>query len=133
MVHCGSTCWGNKQVTLLVNETCFTAYAIYEASDPVALSAVAVVNLEIFNLTKDESERPFTSFVLPADVDVGNARVRRLTAPGVEKADSITWAKQHISAGGTIAGTRSTERLVGSVRTVVVGAGEAVLVSFVDF
>lgn len=117
----------------MVNETHFTAYAIYEASEPVVLSAIAVVNLEIFNSTMEESERPFISFVLPAEVDVRNARVRRLTAPGVEKAEDITWAKQYISAGGTIVGTRSTERLVGSGRTVEVGAGEAVLVSFVDF
>ncbi|CAG8957767.1 hypothetical protein HYFRA_00000105 [Hymenoscyphus fraxineus] len=123
---------GNKQVALLVNETRFTAYAIYEAS-PAKLSAIAVINLEIFNTTMKQEDRPITDFVLPSDVDVSNARVRRLTAPGVEKADNITWAAQHISSGGTIAGTRKTEKLVGGGRTVEVGAGEAVLVSFVDF
>lgn len=122
---------GAKQIVTLANETTFTAYAIYDAANGSAaarLESVAVVNLEMFNATQDAGSRPYVAVQLPLDGEVvAGAQVRRLTAPGVDVKDGITFAGQYVDSNGQIVGTLETESL--SNDTVLVGAGEAVLVS----
>lgn len=118
---------GYKQVMVLANETSFTAYGIYDATRNGALESVVLLNLEVFNSTQSAADRGVTQVHLSGNYP--NAKVQRLTSPGVEIADNITFAGQSVSdENGTILGTRVTE----SVRnnTVTVAAGEAVLVTF---
>ncbi|PQE19985.1 beta-glucuronidase protein [Rutstroemia sp. NJR-2017a BVV2] len=115
---------GEKQVAVLVNETAFTAYGIY-GSD--GLSGLAVVNLRMWNSTQEAGKRPYTAVKVPGGVG-GNATVRRLTAPGVEIAGNVTWAGRSVDADGFLTGTEVVEK-IGDGNTVLVGAGEAVLIT----
>ncbi|KAF2118086.1 glycoside hydrolase superfamily [Lophiotrema nucula] len=116
---------GNKQVVGLVNTTSLTAYGIYSTSK---LESVAVVNLEEFNATMSVSRRNRTVFRLPSSAgDWSKATVRRLTAPGVDTKENITFAGQHVDASGRIVGTEKTEGVLED--KVSVTAGEAVLIS----
>ncbi|KAH8801732.1 hypothetical protein F5884DRAFT_889825 [Xylogone sp. PMI_703] len=119
---------GNKQVSILVNETSFTAYGIYDASSHHSksrLNSIALVNLEMWNSTQLAAKRPYTAVHLPKQFS--KAQVRRLTSPGVEIAEGTTFAGQHIDENAKIVGKQVIERV--EDRTVLVGAGEAVLVS----
>lgn len=126
---------GNKQVEILVNKTTLTAYAIYDASgkgeydrESAKLESVVVVNMDMWNSTQEASQRPYTSIQLPSTgVDWSKARVQRLTAPGVEVGDGITFAGQSVDLSGHIVGPKEMEKVDGS--EVLVGAAEAVLVS----
>lgn len=120
---------GNKQVDILINSTYFTAYAIYEASEKESrLSSIAAVNLNMWNSTQPAVERPYTEVELPDWLDCSMAKVRRLTAPGVEISTNITWAGQYVENDGRIVGQEVVETVQDG--KVLVGAGEAVLVSF---
>lgn len=137
---------GNKQVSILVNETSFTAYGVYDAEIGVGalgkkgqgqgqgkLGSVVLVNLAMWNSTMAGS-RPYTEVQLGGLAglnknDVACAKVKRLTSPGVEIADNITFAGQYVASDGSIVGNQVTEKL-SSKGTVLVGAGEAVLVTF---
>lgn len=120
---------GNKQVDILVNSTYFTVYAIYEASErEQRLDSIAVVNLNMWNSTEPAAERPYNAVELPEWLDCSRAKVRRLTAPGVEIATNITWAGQYVESDGNIVGREVTEDVQDG--KVLVGAGEAVLISF---
>ncbi|PQE20862.1 beta-glucuronidase protein [Rutstroemia sp. NJR-2017a BBW] len=119
---------GEKQVAVLINETAFTGYGIYEAGDG-RLSGLAVVNLRMWNSTQKAEERPYTAVqVKVPDEKLGNATVRRLTAPGVEIAGNVTWAGRSVDAEGFLTGTEVVEK-IGHGNTVLVGAGEAVLIT----
>jgi hypothetical protein len=133
---------GNKQVAILVNETSLTAYGIYDAGSTIVdrlgrvisregkLESVVIVNLAMWNSTQT-GERP-TAEVQLAQFGMGNsggAYVRRLTSPGVEIAENITWAGQYIAGNGSIVGKQVVEKL-GSGGSVLVGASEAVLITF---
>lgn len=112
---------GNKQTEVLVNETNFSAYAVYDKGD---LQSIVAVNLNMWNSTFDPVERPYTALKLPRGWD--KADVLRLTNPGVDIADNITFAGQHVDAKGRIAGKKKYEQT--KQGEVLVGAGEAVLV-----
>jgi hypothetical protein len=128
---------GNKQVSILVNETSFTAYGIYDAGSGGGgrfagqgskLQSIVVVNLGMWNSTQ-EGSRPYTEVRLPIDRKAAEcATVKRLTAPGVEVQTGITLAGQSVGTDGSIVGREVVERL-GSGGTVLVGASEAVLIT----
>ncbi|KAF3762129.1 family 79 glycoside hydrolase [Cryphonectria parasitica EP155] len=115
---------GNKQVAVLANETSFTAYAVYDANS-TALQSVVIANLDIFNSTMPAEDRSYITVQLPTEFEGG--AVRRLTNPGVDTAENITFAGQWIGDDGSVLGSEVVEPLENS--TVSVGAGEAVLVS----
>ncbi|KAF2654331.1 glycoside hydrolase family 79 protein [Lophiostoma macrostomum CBS 122681] len=74
------------------------------------------------------TERANTTFTLPASLGNWNtAKVRRLTAPGVDVSTGITLAGQSIDESGKIVGQESVESVIDN--EVLVGAGEAVLVT----
>jgi hypothetical protein len=119
---------GGKQVAVLINETAFTAYGIYDAGDG-RLSGLAVVNLRMWNSTQKAEERPYTAVeVKVPGEELGNATVRRLTAPGVEIAGNVTWAGRSVDADGFLTGREMVEKM-GDGNMVLVGAGEAVLIT----
>lgn len=132
---------GNKQVSILVNETSLTAYGIYNVGAAVAnkgkgqakLESLVVVNLALWNSTMTGS-RPYTEVQLGGTSgltrsEIDCAKVKRLTSPGVEIAENITFAGQHVAGDGSIVGKEVTEKL-SNKGSVLVGAGEAVLVTF---
>lgn len=112
---------GNKQTEVLVNETNFGAYAVYNSGD---LESIIAVNLNMWNSTFDAVQRPYTALVLPDHW--GNAKVSRLTSPGVDIADNITFAGQYVDTNGRIVGKKTQDNVVAG--KVLVGAGEAVLI-----
>ncbi|KAF2239937.1 glycoside hydrolase family 79 protein [Viridothelium virens] len=124
---------GNKQVDILVNGTSFTAYAIYDAAnatdgstvDASQLDSIVLVNLNMFNSTQPASERPYITVTLPDAAS--DAEVRRLTAPGVEVKDGISWAGRNLTQDGFIVGQEIVERVANG--QVSIGAGEALLIS----
>jgi hypothetical protein len=117
---------GNKQVSVLINETSFTAYGIYDSARGGELSSVVLLNLEVFNSTSPASERPYVTVELGNDCS--RATVQRLTSPGVEIASNITFAGQSVSnADGSIIGRKSLEIVKNN--KISVGAGEAVLIT----
>jgi hypothetical protein len=112
---------GHKQTEVLINETNFSAYAIYNRGD---LQSIVAVNVNMWNSTFDPVERPYTALELPQGWD--DADVLRLTNPGVDIADNITFAGQSVDANGRIVGEKEYGKVEGG--KVLVGAGEAVLV-----
>jgi hypothetical protein len=112
---------GNRQTEVLVNETNFGAYAIYTSG---VVDTIVAVNLNMWNSTFDPVKRPYTSLKLPKKW--ADSKVSRLTNPGVDITNNITFAGQYVDKNGKIVGKRTTERLVAG--SVLVGAGEAVLV-----
>ena len=123
---------GNKQVDILVNETSFTAYAIYDAVNTTdesignasQLDSIVLVNLNMFNSTQPATERPYIAVTLPTVAS--NAEVRRLTAPGVEAKDGISWAGKNVTQDGYIVGQEVVEGVENG--QVSIGAGEALLI-----
>lgn len=114
---------GNKQVEVLINETSFTAYAVYEGRE--TLKSVVLVNLAMWNSTQPAFQRPFTAVKLPSSLSTGV--VSRFTSPGVEIAGNISFAGQMVDATGNIVGRRATEKV--HKGRVLIGAGEALLIS----
>ena len=113
---------GHKEVTILTNTTHLTSYGIYTFG---TLTAVAVVNLEIWNST-EAGTRPGVSVVVKG-ATTGSV-VRRLTAPGVEVKTGMTWAGQAVDSNGKITGAEVTESL-NIDGSVLVSASEAVLIT----
>lgn len=113
---------GDKQTEVLVNETNFGAYAVYNKGKP---ESIVAVNLNMWNSTMDTAQRPYTALSLPRTWN--KARVSRLTNPGVDTADNITFAGQYVNGEGRIVGKKSYDKIVDG--TVYVAAGEAVLIS----
>lgn len=145
---------GNKQVQVLLNETSLTAYAVFDAGSngSTALSAqstaarqptltsLVVLNLNIYNSTFT-TPRPYTNFDFTLPTRAGNVssassdiQVHRLTAPGIEVANNVTFAGQHVdNNSGEITGEKIVEEvedLGDSKIRVKVGDGEAVLITF---
>ena len=112
---------GNKQTEVLVNETNFGAYAVYSSG---VLESITAISLNLWNSTFDPIKRPYTALVLPKQWE--NATVSRLTSPGVDSADNITFAGQHVDSNAKIVGKKTLENVVAG--KVLVGAGEAVLI-----
>ncbi|KAF7617386.1 hypothetical protein AFLA_005427 [Aspergillus flavus NRRL3357] len=112
---------GNKQTEVLVNETNFGAYAVYTSGK---LDAIVAVNLNMWNSTFDPISRPYTALALPDGWN--DAKVSRLTSPGVDIADNITFAGQYIDDQAQVVGRKTYDKVTGG--KVLVGAGEAVLV-----
>ena len=112
---------GNKQTEVLVNETNFSAYAIYNLG---TLDSIVAVNLNIWNSTFNPIQRPYTALELPEQWE--KAKVSRLTSPGVNIADNITFAGQYVDENAQIVGNKSFDNVVSG--KVLVGAGEAVLI-----
>nr|AQW38601.1 beta-glucuronidase [Talaromyces pinophilus] len=113
---------GDKQTEVLVNETNFGAYTVYHKGRP---ESIVAVNLNMWNSTMDAVHRPYTALLLPRTWN--GARVSRLTNPGVDTADNITFAGQYVDGKGRIVGKKSFDKVIDG--TVYVGAGEAVLIS----
>lgn len=120
---------GNKQVEILVNETSFTAYAVYDAGKgeraKPKLTGLVLVNLNMWNSTMDKMIKPYMEMKLPMDLREGF--VRRLTAPGADSSSNMTFAGRSVGSDGNYVGEEVVERLEGSV---FVGASEALLISF---
>ena len=112
---------GDKQTEVLVNETHFGAYAVYKSGN---LESIVAANLNMWNSTFDLVRRPYTALTLPEGWD--HAKVSRLTNPGVDTADNITFADQYVNENARIVGDKVYEKVSGGM--VLVGAGEAVLV-----
>ncbi|GKZ86188.1 hypothetical protein AnigIFM56816_001240 [Aspergillus niger] len=112
---------GNKQTEVLVNETNFGAYAVYKSG---SLDAIVAVNLNIWNSTLDPVARPYTALALPEIWK--DAKVSRLTSPGVDIAGNITFAGQYVDENARIVGQKIYDKVTGG--KVLVGAGEAILV-----
>ncbi|KAI1740385.1 hypothetical protein F4680DRAFT_117700 [Xylaria scruposa] len=112
---------GDKQTEVLVNETHFGAYAVYGSG---VLESVVAVNLNIWNSTFEPTTRAYTALTLPRSW--AGAKVSRLTNPGVDIAENITLAGQHVDVNGRIVGDKMYENVEGG--QVLVGAGEAVLI-----
>jgi hypothetical protein len=112
---------GDKQTEVLVNETNFGAYAVYSSG---RLDSIVAVNLNIWNSTFNPVQRPYTALALPQNWD--KAKVSRLTSPGVEIADNITFAGQYVDEKAKIVGKKTLDKVVAG--QVLVGAGEAVLI-----
>lgn len=113
---------GDKQTEVLVNETNLGAYAVYNKGRP---DSIVAVNLNMWNSTMDAADRPNTALSLSRTWN--GTRVSRLTNPGVDTADNITFAGQHVDGEGRIVGKKSFDKVIDG--TVYVGAGEAVLIS----
>lgn len=112
---------------ILINETSFTAYSVYDATNQTPkLDAVVLLNLGMWNSTQDARERPSKIVVLPEEGGWERACVTRLTAPGVEVRTNITYAGQSVDGEGKLVGQKKVESVVDG--TVSVAAGEAVLV-----
>ena len=123
---------GNKQVVSIANETTFAAYGIYDARPRTPkLESIAILNLEMFNSTQSASERSYKAVKLPtAKAGVQSwkkAKVRRLTAPGVEVKTGMTFAGRTVDGSGKLVGKEKVENVKDG--EVVIGAGEAVLVT----
>ncbi|KAI9659153.1 MAG: hypothetical protein M1821_002113 [Bathelium mastoideum] len=126
---------GDKQVTSILNDTTLAAYAIYHSLSEEAtnhnqstLEAVAIINMVMYNATQPADQRPYTLFNLSSvGVQRSEAKVRRLTAPGVDSQDNIEFAGQSVNSKGQLVGSLTLEVI--SDGAVFVGAGEAVLVS----
>jgi len=112
---------GNTQTEVLVNETNFSAYAIYKLG---TLESIVAVNLNMWNSTFAPIQRPYTSLELPEQWK--KAKVLRLTSPGVDIADNITFAGQFVDEHAQIVGKKKFDNVVAG--KVLVGAGEAVLI-----
>jgi hypothetical protein len=112
---------GNKQTEVLVNETNFGAYAVYSSG---VLESITAISLNMWNSTFDPVKRPYTALMLPKQWE--NATVSRLTSPGVNSADNITFAGQNVDSNAKIVGKKTLENVVAG--KVLVGAGEAVLI-----
>ena len=112
---------GNKQTEVLVNGTNFGAYAVYSSG---FLESIVAVNLNMWNSTFDPVQRPYTALKLPRGWE--DAKVSRLTSPGVDIADNITIAGQSVDANAIIVGKKQYGKVVAG--EVLVGAGEAVLI-----
>ena len=112
---------GHKQTEVLVNETNFGAYAVYGSGK---LESIVAVNLNIFNSTFDPARRPYTALTLPRSWK--NAKVSRLTSPGIDIADNITFAGQYVDSNARIVGKKTQDNVLDC--KVLVGAGEAVLI-----
>ncbi|KAH8650916.1 hypothetical protein BGZ60DRAFT_508900 [Tricladium varicosporioides] len=128
---------GNKQVSVLVNETFFTAYAVYDAGvgreeekrkggGDKRLTGLVLVNLQLWNSTMDANKRPYTSVKLPKGCEGG--KVRRLTSPGAETGDGMTFAGRSVALNGEYVGKEAVESIGGS--EIKIAASEAILVSF---
>ncbi|KAI2625213.1 glycoside hydrolase family 79 protein [Xylaria nigripes] len=119
---------GNKQTEVLINETNFGAYAVYQSG---TLKSIVAVNLKMWNSTMDPAKRPYTALTLSHGTGLVRSRwvrakVMRLTNPGVDIADNITLAGQRVDGKGRIVGERTYDRVLAG--KVLVGAGEAVLI-----
>lgn len=73
----------------------------------------------------DAADRPYTALSLPRTWN--GARVSRLTNPGVDTADNITFAGQYVDHEGRIVGKKPFDKVIDG--TVYVGARDAVLIS----
>ncbi|KAL9110759.1 MAG: hypothetical protein Q9227_004751 [Pyrenula ochraceoflavens] len=126
---------GKKQVVSLLNESSWlTAYGVYDYDGDGGgglLGAVVVVNLEGWNSTQD-GERPGVRVKLPEVEGDGvgweGAKVRRLTAPGVEVKTGVEFAGRTVDGQGNLVGEEVLEEVEGG-GWVRVAAGEAVLVT----
>ncbi|KAF8853900.1 hypothetical protein BDZ45DRAFT_716386 [Acephala macrosclerotiorum] len=122
---------GNKQIEILVNETSFTAYVVYDAGKgeraKPRLTGLVLVNLNMWYSTIDGMMRPYMEVKLPMDLREGC--VRRLTAPGADSSSNMTFASRSVWSDGNYVGEEVIERLepLGSVS---VGDSEALLISF---
>lgn len=112
---------GNKQTEVLVNETNFGAYAVYSSD---VLESITAISLNMWNSTFDPVKRPYTALMLPKQWE--NATVSRLTSPGVNSADNITFSGQNVDSNAKIVGKKTLENVVAG--KVLVGASEAVLI-----
>jgi hypothetical protein len=120
---------GNSQVVPIVNTTSLAGYAIYSSKSRTAsLRSIVLVNMEVFNSTSTPAaSRPSTEFTLPSDLCGKHSKVsvQRLTAPGAEVREGISFAGQTVTLDGKISGHRTKQMLTGN--TVKVYASEAVL------
>ncbi|KAH6633482.1 hypothetical protein C7974DRAFT_357867 [Boeremia exigua] len=127
-----ATALGNSdaQVVQIVNTSSLAGYAIYSSKRHRAeLKSVVLVNMEVFNSTSaPANQRSSVDFSLPKQLGGKDckANIKRLTAPGAESRDDITFAGRTVALDGTISGRESKERVANGV--VNVRASEAVLI-----
>lgn len=115
---------GSKQVHELLTEETFVAYSLYAKG---VLDSVIIVNMEPYNSTANYS-RPYTEVELPARIKQ-HGEIRRLTAPGADVKDGMTYAGQKVTAEGKITGRQKTESWRPGSK-IIVPYSEAVLLTF---
>jgi hypothetical protein len=122
---------GDVQVVPIVNTTSLAGYAVYSSKKrSKTLRSIVLVNMDIFNATTTPAaERPSATFKLPKHLASKKAKasMRRLSAPGAEAKESITFAGRTVNLDGDICGKVKREDVKDGV--VVVAASEAVLVT----
>ena len=108
------------------------AYAAYDGGK---LARMALLNMEIYNLTTSNGTRPSNMFTFDAPEDVNSAEVTRLTAPEATSNSSITfggYSYDYDKAMGKPVkvgnGTSTVEAQDGKF-SIEVAASEAVIVS----
>lgn len=123
---------GNKQVVQILSTDTSAGYAIYGAGKPRSrpgLQAITLVNLAVYNATATPgAPRGQVEFQLPAECKGKKASVQRLTAPGVEAREGVSFGGQSVGLSGDIGGPKVVEAVKDGI--VSVKASEAVLVSF---
>ncbi|EPQ54385.1 hypothetical protein GLOTRDRAFT_44058 [Gloeophyllum trabeum ATCC 11539] len=121
---------GKSQLSLIPTPS-YPELAVYAIWDGAALARIAVLNLAIRNATATEEQKGAAAVTL----DLGGyvkegceARVKRMTAPGLDSKDStaVTWAGQSY-ANGTASGEEVVETLQKGVVTVQGSEGVLVL------
>jgi hypothetical protein len=122
----------DAQVVPIVNTTKLAGYAVYSSGrHRVHLQSLVLVNMDIFNSTSTPArQRSSVDFELPDQLAGKNAKatVRRLTAPGIEAKEGLTFSGRSVALDGKIVGKDDKERVIKGV--VNVKASEAVVVSF---
>jgi hypothetical protein len=120
---------GHAQVVPIVNTTSLAGYAVYSRKSlKTSLRSIVLVNMEVFNSTSTPAaSRPSAEFSLPSDLRGKHSKisVHRLTAPGAEVREGISFAGQTVLLDGRISGYRTKQMLRGNV--IKVYASEAIL------
>lgn len=78
----------NLQVEAILQDWKLVAYAGYESGE---LSKVVVINLDVWNTTSSP-DRPSRQVKFQIPSHMKKAKVEKLTAPGADSVDHITWA-----------------------------------------
>jgi hypothetical protein len=128
-----ATALGNSdsRIVPIVNTTSLAGYAIYSSKGRQSrLRSIVLINMEVFNSSSTPaSQRASVDFQLPSRLMRRKLKmaVRRLSAPGAEVRDGITFAGRTVALDGKITRIEMKEQVTGGI--VNVKASEAVLVS----
>lgn len=130
----------DKQVEILHSDQRFVAYGIYAGGCSThsqgsrrpgrrgKLQSIVAVNLQAWSKEDPQSERPSVTIDLSRSLrPFSRATVQRLTAPGADSLEEISFRGQTVAEDGKLKGHMKTERVVNG--RVAVAASEAVLIT----